>query len=281
MSVPAALAMIAKSATKLGYAAPDHALRSTLAETIDVIPSHGLAALDEFLAANIAGLRVQQDKSLRTMLSLTHGLIFVRVLEIRRPSLTPRAWIFRDAVLAFLEPIYQDSLKAMGNAQGNRRPPVTRELIAAALATRGLRVMTNTDADRFCCDAVAMVVLALANAVAAGEEKGGIKKCWSALLFAVTFSSHIAPRVGATFEIASSLACVVVERKLLPSARVARSAGVLTRQAINDYNQLTQAGNVVGDIGEAFALWLWEPGDETYAGLEARFAILFGSAMGV
>ena len=29
------------------------------------------------------------------------------------------------------------------------------------------------------------------------------------------------------------------------------------------------------------ALWLWEPGDETYAGLEARFAILFGSAMGV
>ena len=117
-------------------------LRGTLGETIASLPSGVLSGVDlvllNFLQPRLSGT----NRTKYEMLALINGLVFVRIVEVARPSLTARAHTLRDATLHFAEPLFRMALEiAAGEAAAEATtsgPVSANELAAASMATLGL-----------------------------------------------------------------------------------------------------------------------------------------------
>ena len=89
--------------------------RGTLARILESIPSKHLNALDSILtvAARRLSRSASRHETVHQMTELLNALIFIRIVEVRRPGLASRAHSLRDSILAFLEPLYAEKLQAM------------------------------------------------------------------------------------------------------------------------------------------------------------------------
>lgn len=89
----------------------------TVQATIENIPARYVSNVDGILVQTVSRPRFGEPQHLYQMETLLNGLIFVRVLEVTRPSLQSKAYAYQAAALTFAEPLYLFGMQAMLSAE--------------------------------------------------------------------------------------------------------------------------------------------------------------------
>ena len=245
--------------------------QDTLGQTIDAVPSSLLAAIDAILVRSIKPPGYGEDQSLYQMLTLINGLIFVRVVEVTRPSLAGRAQAFRFAALSFMEPLFAQGMQMMLSSMNDDPAPspgeTPKEKAAAALASLGIGLDANEDDDnQFCIKATMGLTRLVMERAGAKPRSFDDTDAFIGGLFAFTIADVVTQRLGGTFEIVSSVAAGFV----VPVRNDPERMGSFVREIISAFNGRASASTVIA-IGQTADALLKDPSDQRLARLVDLF----------
>lgn len=231
--------------------------QTTLGRTIEAIPSAYLAGIDSVMLRAITAPGIGEDQSGYQMATLINGLVFVRIVEVTRPSLSSRAYEFRNKALAFMEPLFDAGMQMMLSSASASATPDKRSVkhdAAAALETIGINIDPVQEDDQFCIEAVSELISIIMARAGARPVSFDDTDAFIAGLFSFAISDLMTQKVGGTFEIVSA----VVAGHVLPGLHDPQRQGEFVSEIIKAFNGRASASTVMA-VGRAADGFLRDP----------------------
>ena len=228
-------------------------LQDSLVATIEVIPSVHLKRLDADFAHVLSAPPAKGNEPFIPIQELVSGLLFVRVLEVAKPNLLPRAYSFKAQALALLEPIYRDGLELM-RATGKEEKPksgLSKDLgmklvgepmsaVAQALRLVGIVPDGAKNNNDYCVDAAVKLVKAIAERVGVRPSSYTEMDAYIAGMYAFGFTNFLTFTIGGDFEYAAPIAAISVVKIpigiLADPSESGRRAGEFASKLIDAFN---------------------------------------------
>ncbi|MGE0061433.1 MAG: hypothetical protein AB7T86_05070 [Xanthobacteraceae bacterium] len=272
MSLMSGLSVLGEAARLAAGRPGSFQFQETLGETLEGVPSSLLARIDSILVRSIKPPSMGDDQSGYQMMTLINGLVFVRVVEVSRPSLAARAHGFRGAALSFMEPLFGSGMQMMRSSMKDEEPQrshqTPKEKLSVSLAALGITVDPDQEDNQFCIAAtMKMTRLVMENAGANPASFDDID-AFIAGLFSFTIADVVTRQIGGTFEIVSSVAAGFVTSVRDDPER----QGLFVRELIEAFNGRASASTVTA-IGRTTISLLNEPTDKELARLAGLFEL--------